>query len=150
MELAADLDEIVAVTVAEGLPPVRLVIIDTIRASLSGSEDSSEAVSAYLRAVRRLLAHSPDAGCLLVHHTGWQGGQNAQKRERGSSAFRGNVDASAFLEVAQDDRERGEARLTLTTVKVRDGDTLPPLHLFGGASNFPASVTAGASRSPRA
>jgi RecA-family ATPase len=130
LELAAWLDEIVAATVAESLPPVVLVIFDTIRASLAGSEDSSEAVSAYLRAVRRLLTHTPQAAGLLVHHAGWQDGESRKKRERGSSAFRGNVDASAFLDVERYDPERHEARLTLTQIKVRDGETLPPLHLI--------------------
>src|SRR5688572_28842562 len=33
--------------------PVRLLLIDTVRASMSGNEDNSEAVAAYLRAIRR-------------------------------------------------------------------------------------------------
>ena len=45
-------DQIVADVADTNRPPVRLVIVDTIRASLSGSEDSSENVSAYLRAAR--------------------------------------------------------------------------------------------------
>ena len=63
-------------------PPVGLLIIDTVRASLSGSEDSSEHFSAYLRAVRRILATLPDAGALLAHHTGWHDGDQRRKRER--------------------------------------------------------------------
>lgn len=111
-------------------PPIRLVVLDTVRASLSGSEDSSESVSAYLRAVRRLLSHVPGAGGILPHHTGWQDGDQRRKRERGSSAFRGNVDNTVYLEAGRYDAERGEAELTLTTLKVRDAEPPLPLRLI--------------------
>ena len=39
----------------ENRPPIRLLIIDTVRASLAGSEDNSEHVAAYLRAVQPTL-----------------------------------------------------------------------------------------------
>jgi hypothetical protein len=114
----------------DGHPPLRLIVIDTIRASLSGSEDSSEAVSAYLRAVVRLMAAYPGAACLLAHHSGWQDGESAKKRERGSSAWRGNSDATVYLEAGPYDETRGEAPLTLTTYKSRDLDRARPLHLI--------------------
>jgi hypothetical protein len=124
-----DLQEIVAHIKAGGLPPVTLTFIDTVRASLSGSEDSSEAASAYLRAVRRIMTHAPGAACILAHHAGWQDGETKRKRERGSSAFRGNVDGTLYLEAGEYDRERRQARLTLSTIKVRDGETLPPIYM---------------------
>jgi hypothetical protein len=105
-------------------------VVDTIRASLSGSEDSSEAVSAYLRVVRRLLRHVPGAGVILAHHAGWQDGETKRKRERGSSAFRGNADGTLYLEVEEDLPERGEARLILSAHKVRDAEKPAPLHLL--------------------
>jgi putative DNA primase/helicase len=129
LDAVRDLDDIVAHVTAEHLPPVALVEVDTVRASLSGSEDSSEAAAAYLRAVRRIMAHAPGAACLLAHHAGWQDGETRRKRERGSSAFRGNVDGTFYLEADEYDRERRQARLTLSTVKVRDGETLPPLYM---------------------
>lgn len=115
---------------AAGLPPIRLIIIDTIRASLAGSEDGSADTSAYLRAVRRILAAVPEAGCLLAHHAGWQDGDTARKRERGSSAWRGCVDATLYLEAGEYDATTGECPLTLRTLKVRDGEKPGPLHLI--------------------
>ncbi len=129
-EVAGALAEIDAFIDREGLPPVTLVVIDTVRASLAGSEDSSETVSAYLRAVRRLMARKRDVACILAHHAGWQNGQSERKRERGSSAFRGNVDGTLYLEAGEYNRERGEAALTLNTLKARDGEPPPPLHLI--------------------
>jgi RecA-family ATPase len=115
---------------AKRLPPIVLIIVDTVRASLSGSEDSSEHVSAYLRAVRRLLVPLPGAAAILVHHAGWQDGIDRRKRERGSSAFRGNVDATLFLELGEYDDKTGQAELTLRTLKVRDAERPAPLHLI--------------------
>jgi hypothetical protein len=117
--VAAALDRLRAELARDGRPPVRLIVIDTVRASLAGSEDSSEHVSAYLRAVRRLAARVPDAGVLLVHHTGWQDGQDPKRRERGSSALRGNVDLTLLLETGEPDGEG--TPLVLRWLKVRDG-----------------------------
>ncbi|MGE3273850.1 MAG: DnaB-like helicase N-terminal domain-containing protein [Vicinamibacterales bacterium] len=114
----------------EERPAIVLIVVDTVRASMSGSEDSSEAVSAYLRAVRRVMADIPTAACLAVHHTGWLDGEAKRKRERGSSAFRGNGDAALYLEAdGEYDRDRGEQRLVLTSLKVRDAEQPPPLRL---------------------
>ena len=129
-QIAQALDGLATSLAATGAPPIRLIIFDTVRASLSGSEDSSENVSAYLRAVRRLLARVPRAAAVLAHHAGWQdNSENARKRERGSSAFRGNVDATLFLEAGVTDATRGEAALVLRTLKLRDADKPLPLNL---------------------
>ena len=60
LALAEELARLVAHLQATGKPPLVLLIVDTIRASLTGSEDSSEDVSAYLRATRRVLAPFPE------------------------------------------------------------------------------------------
>ena len=122
-QLAADL-------AATNRPPIRLVVIDTIRASLSGSEDSSESVSAYLRAARRLLTNVSGAALVLAHHSGWLDGESKRKRERRSSAFRGNVDVTLYLEVERYDADQGEAELTLSTRKIRDSERPAPLRLI--------------------
>jgi hypothetical protein len=133
---AGEMDVIVALETlsrdlaAAGLPPIRVSVIDTVRASMTGSEDSSEHVSAYLRAARRILAATPHAGLILAHHAGWQDGETQKKRERGSSAWRGNVDCTLYLERGEYDAVRGEGELTLRVLKARDGEPLPPLHLI--------------------
>jgi hypothetical protein len=128
--IARELAELAARLQATGQPPIGLVVIDTIRASLVGSEDHSEDVAAYLRAVRRLLAPYPGAGALLAHHAGWQDGETRRRRERGSSALRGNVDGTLYLEVTDENRELGVAMLTLTALKVRDEARPAPLRLL--------------------
>ena len=130
----ADLSEQLALLAAElaaaGKAPIVLVVVDTVRASLAGSEDSSEHASAYLRAVRRIMAPYPQAACILAHHSGWQDGEQKRKRERGSSAFRGNADATLYLESGDEDLEQRIAYLTLRTLKVRDDERPAPLRLI--------------------
>jgi AAA domain-containing protein len=111
-------------------PPLALVVVDTVRASMAGSEDSSEAVSAYLRVARRVLARVPQAGGILAHHAGWMDGETKRKREHGSSSWRGNVDATLYLEAGEYDRQAGTAPLTLSALKVRDTERPAPLHLI--------------------
>jgi hypothetical protein len=130
VRVTALLAELAVAVAATDSPPLRLVIIDTVRASLVGSEDSSEPVSAYLRAVARLVARHPDAGVILAHHAGWQDTESPRKRERGSSAWRGNVDATVYVEAGEHNRELGETTLTLTTKKVRDGEVPPPVRVL--------------------
>ena len=79
-----------------GDPPC---IVDTVR-SLTGSEDSSEPVSAYLRAVRRLMTRTPGAGWISPIMRAGRTARARRKRERGSSAWRGNCGRDAYLEAA--------------------------------------------------
>jgi hypothetical protein len=111
-------------------PPIVLMVVDTVRASLSGSEDSSEHVSAYLRVIRRLMAALPGAACILAHHAGWQDGKDPRKRERGSSAWRGNCDATLYLDAGEYDAEHHTAPLTIRALKVRDAERPAALHLI--------------------
>jgi hypothetical protein len=111
-------------------PPLTLLIVDTVRASLVGSENMSDVIAAYLRATRRLLAPYPEAAAILAHHAGWQDGETDRKRERGSSALRGNVDGTLYLEVVEENLETGVAALSLTARKVRDSKKPPVLRLL--------------------
>jgi hypothetical protein len=97
---------------------------------MTGSEDGSDSVAAYLRAGRRVLGTVPGAALIIVHHAGWQDGDNPRKRERGSSVWRGNTDASIYLEAGDYDRDRGTCPVTLRTLKSRDGDKPLPLHVI--------------------
>lgn len=129
--LAAALRDLAQRLEAEGRPPLVLLVLDTLRASMAGSEDSSEDTSAYLRAVRRILAPYPGVGCIVAHHSGWQdSAETRRKRERGSSAIRGNVDATIYLEAGDYDDVQHVARLTLSTLKIRDEERPAPLRLI--------------------
>jgi hypothetical protein len=130
LAVAAALESLTVELATARRPPISLIVIDTVRASLSGSEDSSEHVAAYLRAVRRVMARVPGTAAILAHHAGWQDGEQQRKRERGSSAWRGNCDGTLYLEAGEYDAERGETALTLRALKVRDAERPAPMHLF--------------------
>jgi hypothetical protein len=130
LAVAAALERLAAALDDAGRPPIRLTIIDTVRASMAGSEDSSEHVSAYLRAVRRLTVAVPQTAIVLAHHAGWQDGEQQRKRERGSSAWRGNCDITLYLEAGAYDSDRGAAELTVRALKMRDDERPAPLHLL--------------------
>lgn len=111
-------------------PPLRMIIIDTVSASLVGDENSSSQIADYLRAIRRVQAQeAPLAGTLLIHHTGWQDGESPKLRERGSSALRGNVDVSLLLKSGGG--PVGEkAPLQLLWQKVRESKQPAPRYMF--------------------
>ena len=67
---------------------------------------------------------------ILAHHSGWQDGEVKRKRERGSSAFRGNCDQTMFLEVGRYNADLREAEVILTTLKARDIERPAPLRLL--------------------
>jgi hypothetical protein len=138
--VTAALEALVAELAAANRPPIRLIVIDTVRASMVGSEDNSDHTSAYLRAVRRIMASVPGAATVLAHHAGWQDGEVKKKRERGSSAWRGNSDATLYLEAGETDAERGETELTLRTLKVRDAERPAPLHLIRRRVELPEAI----------
>lgn len=65
-----------------------LVVIDTLAQTLSGEENSSTDVSAYLREIGLWFRNAWGSSVLLVHHTG----HSAPDRSRGSSALGANPD----------------------------------------------------------
>lgn len=101
---------------------VSLVVLDTLRMALGGSEDSSADVSEFLSCARRMSKTVAPAAVLILHHLGWQDSDAPKKRERGSSALRGNVDRTWLLaggvlrELKARDGQKGRFRVRLKTV----------------------------------
>lgn len=127
-QITGALAELGSTLKAQGKPAILLIVFDTLRASLAGNEDSSEDVAALLRAYRRVLAVADGAAGLALHHTGW----GEAKRERGSSALRGGVDATFILERRdpEDADPSADVRLVLRSLKVRDDAPAKPLYLI--------------------
>jgi hypothetical protein len=115
---------------SNGRPPLVAVYIDTVRASMSGSEDDSGDVAAYLRAVDRVIASAPGAALILLHHSGWQDGDPKRRRERGSSAFRGNVDVTLWLEREGKSDDPCVEHLVLRCLKNRDEERTAPIRMI--------------------
>ena len=90
----------------------RLIVIDTLARSMQDDENSTEAMSAYVRACE-LLRDAFDCHVLIVHHTG----KDASRGARGSYALKAAIDTE--IEVW---KERGQSQGAFTITKARDGE----------------------------
>ena len=97
---------------------------------MSGNEDASDNVASYLRAIRRIISPVSDAAAIVSLHTGWQDGDSPRKRERGSSAWRGNSDGTVYLEGGEANRDVGTRALILRSLKARDDGDFAPIHVI--------------------
>src|ERR1019366_9685477 len=70
-----------------GAPPLKLVVIDVLRAAVEGDENSSEVAGSAMLAAS-VIARMMGVTMLLVHHAG----HSDKERGRGSSAFHGAYD----------------------------------------------------------
>lgn len=110
------------VTAALDTLPVRpvLIVVDTLHRFLSGDENSAQDAKTMLDACASLTA---DYGCsvALVHHTGVA--EDQQHRARGSSAWRGALDAELSVTPAA---APGQP-ITLTQRKQKDAELASPM-----------------------
>lgn len=91
-----------------------LVVVDTVARCMTGDENSSRDMSAFIRSVDRCLGE--DVLRLLVHHVG----HGAKDRARGSSSLPAALDACFRL-------ERGQNGVTLSCDFLKDGASPSPL-----------------------
>lgn len=87
---------------AAGVKP-KVILIDTLRASLEGDENSSAVAQAYVDALHRIRRHF-DCTIVVLHHV------NAWGQSRGSSAFIGAADTELYVTQA---KKTGKVSLTV-------------------------------------
>jgi hypothetical protein len=117
---AATIREAVA---ARALPPIRLVVVDTLAQNLQGDADSNADMTAFLRLFRAFLkALSVEAVFgLLIHHPGHAN----KERGRGAYALPADLDVILHLEA----EEAAPHVLMLTCDRMRDGERFAPIPL---------------------
>jgi hypothetical protein len=93
-----------------------LIVLDTLSRCMAGADENSARDASAVIAGLDYLRATMGSATLAIHHTGI-----AETRERGSTVFRGAVDALLSLKEA-------DGLLTLESDKVRDGPPLAPLH----------------------
>lgn len=71
-----------------------LIVVDTLNRFMEGDENDTQNAGAFISACAQLQGRF-NASVLIVHHTGLA--EDAQKRARGSSAFRGALDMQAMV-----------------------------------------------------
>lgn len=100
----------------ERLSPV-LIVIDTLaRCFPDGDENSARDVGKVITAATKLQSIS-SASVMIVHHT-----RRADTLERGSSAFRGAMDAMLLL------TEKGKKTIKLSCEKMKESAKFEPMH----------------------
>ncbi|HXA95521.1 MAG TPA: AAA family ATPase [Candidatus Dormibacteraeota bacterium] len=124
-----DTDVAIAVSNAEtirravaerGLPPIRLVVVDTLAQNIAGDADNNEEMSAFLRAFRaflKALSDEPVFG-LLIHHPG----HKDKERGRGAYSLEADLDLVMSLEGAPE-------ALTLLCKRMRNDSRFAPILL---------------------
>lgn len=97
---------------------VALLVVDTVNNHMVGDENLAKDVRALFGAVNTVAAalHCP---VVLNHHVGH--GEGAQRRARGSSAFKASLDASILVSSTN-------GQVLLTCTKMKDGPEPEPLH----------------------
>lgn len=92
----------------------RLLIFDTLNRTMSGDENSTRDMTAYIQACDKIKAAFPDLTVLIIHHTG----HSTQDRARGSVALKGALDVELRT-------TRGEDGLiNLIGTKAKDAEVL--------------------------
>lgn len=97
---------------------VTLLVVDTVNNHMSGDENLAKDVRLLFGAVNTVSAA---LGCpvILNHHVGH--GENAQRRARGSSAFKASLDAAVLV-------SNTNGAILLSCTKMKDGPEPEPLH----------------------
>jgi hypothetical protein len=109
-----------AEVVRRGMPPVRLVVVDTLAQNMDGDVDNNRDMVAFLRTFRaflKALSDEPVFG-LLIHHPG----HSNKDRGRGAYALPADLDLIMHLEGTQD-------ALTLSCRRMRDAEEFQPIAL---------------------
>jgi RecA-family ATPase len=109
---------------AYGLPPVSLIIVDTVSANIRSKESETDGGQAFLQQVK-ILADAVNvertASVILVHHVG----HSAKGRPRGSYVFMADVDC--LISVKASDVTSAGHKVTFRCQKMRDGEYFEPI-----------------------
>jgi len=92
----------------------RLLVLDTLNRTMSGDENSTRDMTAYVQACDKIKVAYPELTILIIHHTG----HGSQERARGSVALKGALDVE--LRAARNE----EGVISMVGTKAKDTDTL--------------------------
>lgn len=93
---------------------VRLIVVDTLARHLTGDENSTKEMTAFISFCESIRSQFPVSTLLIVHHTG--NSEEAKNRSRGSSALKAAMDFEWRC-------DKG----TLTATKMKDSEEPAPI-----------------------
>lgn len=92
----------------------RLLVLDTLNRTMSGDENSTRDMTAYIQACDKIKAAYPELTILIIHHTG----HSTQERARGSVALKGALDVELRAMRSE------EGVISMMGTKAKDTDAL--------------------------
>lgn len=121
---AADIDKpeglrLVIQSIKEAGVIPSVIAVDTLNRFLSGDENSAQDTKVFLDSCAALQEEF-DCTVLIIHHTGVA--QEAQGRARGSSAWKGALDAEIQV-------EKGNNGIMLKQTKMKDSEVAEPVYI---------------------
>ncbi len=100
------------------VPNLSMVVLDTLQRTMTGDENSTKDMSAYIQSLDSIKAAFPDLTIMVIHHTG----HGASDRARGSSVLKASLDTEML--VAKDN----SGIVTITSTKMKDAEPFKPLN----------------------
>lgn len=107
--------EWIAETIKENCPNVKLIAIDTLHRNMSGDENSSQDIGAFINNID-MYFKPLGAATLVCHHSG----HGQKDRSRGSSSIRGSMDGEFST-------TKSGGGVALTCHKSKDFESLKPM-----------------------
>lgn len=100
------------------VPNLSMVVLDTLQRTMTGDENSTRDMSAYIQSLDSIKTAYPELTIMVIHHTG----HGASDRARGSSVLKASLDTEVFISKDSD------GVVTVGNTKMKDAEPFKPLH----------------------
>ncbi len=100
------------------VPNLSMVVLDTLQRTMTGDENSTRDMSAYIQSLDSIKTAYPELTIMVIHHTG----HGASDRARGSSVLKASLDTEVFISKDPD------GVVTIGNTKMKDAEPFKPLH----------------------
>lgn len=99
------------------VPNLSMVVLDTLQRTMTGDENSTRDMSAYIQSLDSIKTAYPELTIMVIHHTG----HGASDRARGSSVLKASLDTEVFISKDSD------GVVTVGNTKMKDAEPFKPL-----------------------
>ena len=100
------------------VPKLKMIVLDTLQRTMTGDENSTRDMSAYIQALDSIKTAYPELTIMVIHHTG----HGASDRARGSSVLKASLDTEMFVGKDPD------GVITVGNTKMKDAEPFKPLN----------------------
>ena len=100
------------------VPNLKMMVLDTLQRTMTGDENSTRDMSAYIQALDSIKTAYPELTIMVIHHTG----HGASDRARGSSVLKASLDVEVFISKDPD------GVIAVSNSKMKDAEPFKPLN----------------------